>query len=243
MIILFSTCKPFTGLIAVLQRNAFRNWSKLKQTQVVIFGDEEGTSEASAQFGFTHVGDVELGPQGYPLIPAMFETVQKLYPESAYLFTNSDMIYRGVEDALNHLVGIFPEFLMVGIRQDVRVAGELAFRKGWVESLRSRGKFHPPCGVDYFGFTSNLWGKIPDFQVGNLGFDNWLVEQALKSGKPVVDVTEVVDAFHQRHPPRTSENRPGDRYNLGFFKSNRGRTRGWVTHATYVLEKDGIRSR
>lgn len=232
---LFSTCKPFKGHIGVIQRNAFRNWASFRQTRVIIFGDEEGVREASARWGFTHEGGVELGPQGYPLIPAMFRRAHELHPASVYLYTNSDMIYWGMENALNRLVEEFPEFLMVGTRRDIRVNEELTFEEGWVKDLRSRGGYHPPCGIDYFGFTPNLWTHIPNFQVGNVGFDNWLVVRALKQGKPVVDATGVIDAFHQEHPRRTSENRPGDLHNLELFEGDRRRLYGWVTHASWVM--------
>lgn len=234
---LLSTCKSFEGLIATIQRNAFRNWAGLRQTQVIIFGNEKGVREATEEFGFTHISEIEQGPQGHPLIPAMFGMAEEIHPAPVYLFTNADMLYFGIEDALDHLVENLPEFLMVGLRRDVEVVEKLTFDGNWTTSLLKQGKYHPPCGVDFFGFTSDLWVSIPPFQVGYVGFDNWLVRHALKQGTPVVNVTDVVEAFHQRHPARTSGRRPGDLYNVEFFEEDHGRFKGWVTHADWILTK------
>ena len=55
MITVFSIPKPFTGDIALIQRNAVRSWSALgPDVQVVLVGDESGIADAA------HEGDPAL---------------------------------------------------------------------------------------------------------------------------------------------------------------------------------------
>jgi hypothetical protein len=52
---------------------------------------------------------------------------------------------------------------------------------------------------DYFittwgGFP---WGSIPNFVVGRIGYDNWLLVTAITKEIPLVDLTETLLAVHQ----------------------------------------------
>jgi hypothetical protein len=58
---------------------------------------------------------------------------------------------------------------------------------------------HPATGIDYFVYSSSLWGSIKPFAVGRTGWDSWLVYRARALRAPVVDATDAVMAVHQNH--------------------------------------------
>lgn len=41
------------------------------------------------------------------------------------------------------------------------------------------------------------WKKIPDFVIGRVAYDNWLVDYAYHDGLDRVDITKTAHAVHQ----------------------------------------------
>jgi len=253
MITLFSTCKPFTGIYRDIQFNAFRSWAQLKPVpNVVIFGDDEGTKFACETCGFTHIPKIKsftfnerYEGEGKkkatkPSIPVMFKVVQELTDYfDLFVYVNSDILLTNLARQMECVASTFKEFLFVGQRYNVDVVGSLDFSKNWIEPLRKRGKLHPPCGIDYIGFTRGLWKNIPDFSVGYVGFDNYLVHTALERGIPVVDGTQTTLVFHQNHPLRKRKD-AGDQHNLDTWGKNPWEVGGQISEATWILNEGGV---
>ena len=201
MLTLFSTCKPFTGEANVNQRAALQNWASLG-LDVIIFGRGEGVAEIAREHGFCYVPDVECNESGIPLIRAMFHAAEKISVNNVLMYTNADVMFHGLKDAVRTVADRLSEFLIVGQRWDLAGTPPMDFSLGWHEGLVERSKLHSPCGVDYFVFTRGLWPDIPPFVVGYPAFDNWLVADALTRDTAVVDATGTISAFHTDHKER-----------------------------------------
>jgi hypothetical protein len=107
-------------------------------------------------------------------------------------------------NAVKMVVSRNRQFLVVGQRWDIDIDKSLDFNKsGWEKQLRehvrTHGKLHLPCGIDYFMFRKGLWNDIPPFAIGRTAWDNWLIYRARSLHTPVIDATELVMAVHQNH--------------------------------------------
>lgn len=209
---IFTTPKPFTNPhVAVIQRNALRNWTALgPDVQVLAIGEEAGLAEAAQELGVAYVPQVQRNAQGTPLVSDIFRQARK-HSESPYLaYVNADMLLLSdFIQATRVMSRLAPNFLVVGQRWDVEMVQadgltqELAFEAGWeqslIELLKQRGQLHPPAGSDYFIFPRSGFNNMPDFAIGRAGWDNWMIYAARKQGWPVVDATVAVQVLHQNH--------------------------------------------
>lgn len=93
MLNIFSTPKPFKGLIKVIQTNAIRSWISLHPPcEVILFGNEEGTAEIASELGIRHIPDVERSEYGTPLISSLFRIAQSIGTHELMCYVNADII-------------------------------------------------------------------------------------------------------------------------------------------------------
>src|SRR6187402_2209247 len=93
MLTLFTTAKAFKGHNALIQRNALQSWARLRpQTEVLLFGDDEGSAEIAQEFGFRHIPEVACNDFGTPLIGDIFEQAQKMASNPLVCYINADII-------------------------------------------------------------------------------------------------------------------------------------------------------
>jgi len=207
MLTIFTTAKPFRGHIGVIQRNALMSWTLLHpDIQIILFGDDEGGAEVSAELGLQHEPHVERTRFGAMRLDYMFGKAQELARYGLCCYVNCDIIL--LEDflaALQRTAAEYKQFLMVGRRWDVDITAPLAFASpGWQAQLaakvRESGKRRTPDWVDYFAFSRGVYsGKMPALAIGRVFWDNWLVWKVLAAKTPVVDASEAVLAVHQNH--------------------------------------------
>ena len=204
MLTLFSIPKPFHGHIAVIQRNAIRSWTLLKPAcEILLFGDDEGTTEAAAEFGLRHIPDIARSEYGTPLVSDLFEQAQQLATHDLLCYVNADIIL--MSDLMAAVRRIpFRRFLMAGRRWDVDLTQPWSFENpDWEIRLREYvyhyGRLHDPAGIDYFVFPRGLWKTIPPFAIGRTIWDNWLIYGARARGAAVVDATQATMVVHQNH--------------------------------------------
>lgn len=250
MLTLFTCPKPFHGHIGVIQRNAIRSWTLLRGTEIILFGEDEGTAEAALEFGTRHVRQVERNEYGTPLLHDIFRQAQSLASHELLCYVNGDIIL--MDDfvrAIELVNSIRRRFLMVGQRWDVDVDQDLSFTAGWQDRLQARvkteGKLHDKAGIDYFAFRSNLYQDVPPFAIGRTVWDNWLISRAIVLRAAVVDATEAITVVHQNH---------GYVHNIlaqGLWKGperdvNFRLAGGWdhifnLRHADWLLTPEGLR--
>lgn len=250
MLTLFSIPKPFHGHIATIQRNAIKSWTMLQGTEVVLFGQDEGTAEAAKEFGSRYVPDIERNEYGTPLLNDLFYKAQSL-ADGQLCYVNADIIL--MDDfiqAVRVVVSTRPRFLMVGQRWDLEMKAPFEFVSGWQEQLRSRlrgeSSRHGKMGIDYFVFQPGLYRDIPPFAIGRTVWDNWLISRALALGVPVIDATDVVTAVHQNHDYQHNKHGVDGVWKGPERDANMKLAGGWdyvfnLKHADWLLTPAGLR--
>jgi len=206
MLTIFAIPKPFKGHIDVIQRNAIQSWTRLRPAcEVILYGDDEGTAEAAAQYGVKHIPDVRRNEFGTPLLNSLFEKTQEIAANDLISYVNADIVL--VDDfipSITRVASSRKKFLLVGRRWNVDVDDHIDFSDGWEGRIRrrveERGALYTIDGIDYFVFRRGTLGELPPFAVGRPGWDGWMIYNALKSRKmPVIDATMAITCVHQNH--------------------------------------------
>jgi hypothetical protein len=207
MITFFTTSKPFRGHSAIIQRNALKSWKLLHpDVEVILFGNDEGTSEVSREFGLRHEPEVARNAAGLPYMNAMFDRAHEISSYETLCYSNCDIILTSdFPEALGRLQIAASDFLMIGRRWDIEVTRPLDFlNPQWQQEIRDialkTNDRRDAWWIDYFLFGRGLfYKKIPEFVVGRPRWDNWVVWKALSSGARVIDASAAVLAIHQNH--------------------------------------------
>lgn len=190
MITFFTIPKPFVGHTGIIQRNALQSWRAIPGVEIIIFGNEEGSSDASKEVGAKQFNQISLSPYGTPYLDEVFQTVQR-HAENKYLcYVNADiLLYPDIITALESVP--FRRFLMTGRRA------------GIAEDFP---------GMDYFLFPKGMLTEFPPFIVGRRGWDNWLVYHCRKRGIPIIDASGYITAVHQNHDYNHIPEKRGNRW-------------------------------
>ncbi len=204
MITIFAIPKPFQGHIDTIQRNAIRSWLLLhSKCEVILLGNDEGTSDIAAEFGIRHIPDIARNEFGTPFLNSIFEVAQAAASNDIMAYVNADIILMSdFMDAVKRMPK--SSFLMTGQRWELDLKEQLVFSDdNWEESLKAlvgkKGRLQGRGALDFFVFYKGFWPDIPPFAVGRTLWDHWLIYYARSIRVPVIDVTEVVTAVHQNH--------------------------------------------
>ena len=206
MFTLFAIPKAFKGHDEIIQRNAFESWRLLGPSiEIMILGDDAGTAEVAAEYGFRHIPFVRRNEHGTPMLDDLFQQAQKHASHNYLCYINSDIIIAGgFLESAEAVIRHFDRFLMVGQRWDLDIRNPFDFsRPDWQSRLRSQcateGTLHYHSGIDYFFFSPGIYEQMPPLILGRIAWDNWLVVNARRMGAAVIDATEMVFAVHQNH--------------------------------------------
>lgn len=195
--------KPFKGHIGVIQRNAITSWTRLSpRPKIFLFGEEEGTAQIAEELGLSHLHDIKRNEFGTPLLGDLIKRAREVSDTPLLCYANSDIILlQSFCDAIDGMAEKFPRFLGVTHRWEIDLAEELKFTGADPLDLGMlpRGVSGHHTAIDVFVFTRDLYTEIPALAIGRAWFDQWLIKDALRHGIPVVDMTNVARAIHQRH--------------------------------------------
>jgi hypothetical protein len=203
MICFFTIPKPFRGHTGIIQRNALRCWRRLGDCEILVFGDDEGTAQAAAEIGASHVPTLQRTAEGTPIISGVFQEAERLARRPVMCYVNADILF--LPDILTAAGKLPPTpALMVGRRIDLEVPEEIDWTTDrWAERLgrraRTHGRPHGDAGLDYFIYRPGLWKRIPPFAVGRTSWDNWLLYDVRARRAALIDATDAVTAIHQNH--------------------------------------------
>jgi hypothetical protein len=253
MLTFFSTPKPFLGHIDVIQRNALQSWKRVHpEAEIILFGDDPGAAEVCAELNIRHEPEVKRNEHGTKYLRPIFDRAAELARYNLLCYINCDIVL--LDDflpALNSMLRLRKDFLMVGQRWDLDVREPLSFGSGWQTRLRdlalSQGKQRPPQWIDYFAFSRDLYrNKLPPFVIGRPGWDNWLIWYARHAGFIVADATPAVVAVHQNHdysyhPQGEAGVWHGAEAQKNYALLENGRCFATMQNATHRLTNRGIR--
>jgi hypothetical protein len=202
---IFAVPKPFEGHIATIQRNALRSWKRLPFVErIVLIGGEEGTAAAAESFGAVHLAEVHRDSYGTPLLDDVFRLGAAAAPTEWLLYVNADILLtRRFAESVAIAAAVNGPGLIVSRRWNADVTADLELDwDGDALPAHLAGKLpelFSEWGIDVFAFPKSLFGQIPPFSLGRSWWDNWLVNTARKSGRPVTDITEQATVIHQNH--------------------------------------------
>jgi hypothetical protein len=205
MLTIFSIPKAFKGHIGTIQRNAIASWTRLRpRPEIILFGDEEGTRTAAEELGVEHAPAIESNQYGTPLMSDMFRQAEARANAKTMCYVNADiLILSDFLGALEPIVSRWKKFLVISERINIDVTRAIDFGADWETAVReeSRTTGAPVgyTGIDIFVFPKGTYPHVPDFAIGRLWFDQWLIKAARESGTPVVDLTRVAPVIHQNH--------------------------------------------
>jgi hypothetical protein len=253
MLTIFSTPKPFRGHIAVIQRNALESWKRLHpDIEIVLFGDDEGAAEVSAEMGLRHVPHVVRNAHGTKFLRSVWEPAQEMARHDLLCYANCDIILtQDFARAVERVAAWRRGFLMVGQRWDTDITAPIDFTStDWEKetlSLAARANHQRPAEwIDYFVFRRGLFRNLPAFLIGRVGWDNWLLWRARHEGAALVDASRLVHAVHQNHdysyhPDGYQGVWHGEESQQNYALYESWRCLNTIADAEWVLEPDRIR--
>jgi hypothetical protein len=205
MLTIFSIPKAFKGHIGFIQRNAIQSWTLLQpRPEVLLFGKDEGTAEVARELGIRHIPEVATNEFGTPLLDDLFRKAEAEAGSNVLCYVNADIILmsdflRAVELVQKQV----PKSLMVSKRINLDVPEQLEFQQGWEEALKARAESHGAeehySGIDVFVFPRGMYPTVPEFAIGRLWFDHWLIKAVRLQKLPVIDASWIAPLLHQRH--------------------------------------------
>jgi hypothetical protein len=200
---IFALPKPFEGHIGTIQRNAITSWTKLSpRPAIFLFGEENGTAEIAAELQIHHLHDIQHNEFGTPLLNDVIKRAGEVTDAPLLCYVNCDIILlQEFQDAIATIQAQLPRFLAVTYRWEIDLPRTLDFNAG----ERLHLGLLPPglpghhTAIDAFAFTRDLYPEVPPLALGRAWFDQWLIKNALLHGAPVVDITRLARAIHQKH--------------------------------------------
>ena len=255
MITIFCCPKPFDVHFGLLQVNAISSWLRLKpRPEVILCGDEDGTSEVCKSLGLKHIPTVPSTRAGTPYVSGVFEAGQAAASSEICCYVNADIILLdNFMASVRTIADRYKSFLIVGQRTNLDVTDLIEFDDvAALDELEMRaqlnGQAAGPCALDYFVFRRGLYNDIPPFCLGRFFWDCYLIWHAAAQRATIVDCTANITAIHQNHEYH--------QYNGGLkgildsedYRSNKQLfgNRRWpirIDDAMYVMEDFRVRKR
>jgi hypothetical protein len=134
----------------------------------------------------------------------MFRQAEAATSSPWMCYVNADIIL--VSDFLRAVETMqrkVPQGLLVSKRINLDVGEKLEFDSQWEENIKRRskvsGKDEHFTGIDVFVYPKGLYPSVPDFAIGRLWFDHWLIKAVREQNLPVVDASRVAPLIHQNH--------------------------------------------
>jgi hypothetical protein len=200
---IFAMPKPFAGHIGMIQRNAILSWTRLSpRPEIFLFGEEAGTAEIAAELRLAHLRDIQRNAFGTPLLSDLLQRAKEVTRSRILCYVNCDIILlQGFVEAVAQIQKKFAQFLAVAHRWEIELTAPLAIEAGVPLQLGMLPAGAPGhhTAIDVFAFTREMYAEVPALALGRAWFDQWLIKDALMRRIPVVDVTRVARAIHQKH--------------------------------------------
>lgn len=250
MITIFTIPKPFKGHINTIQRNAIKSWMQLKpECEILLFGDDEGVRETADEFGIVNIPNIDKSEYGTPLLNSAFNVAQNKASNNLLIYVNTDILFfQNIIETIQEVK--ISSYIICGRRWDLDINDEINFdRNDWSIEMMVRnkklGKLHGYSGIDYFIFKKGLI-ELPEFIVGRLGWDNWLLYDMKKRAIPIIDATESITTIHQNHNYNHSKYGKNDRVTGPELEKNMNLIRGrgnllTIREADFVMKNNLIK--
>lgn len=205
MLTIFTIAKPFKGHIATIQRNAIQSWQLLRpRPEIILFGKEEGAAQVATDLGLRHEPDIASNEYGTPLLDDLFRRAELSAGSKWMCYVNADiLLLSDFGGAVEQVTKAFGKFLCVSKRMNIDVPEAINFAADWETPIKARcreaGQPGDHTAIDVFVFPKGAYRNVPNFGIGRLWFDQWLIKAAKEEKIPVVDLSLVAPVLHQNH--------------------------------------------
>jgi hypothetical protein len=206
---LFTTCGKGQERVKIC-KNTIINWAKLSSEVNLILFDLNPELLVFAEAYGWKTQRPPVTSRGLPVVKHMFIRALEMYNTPYYGYANGDILF--TNDLMISLQGIsnytfhgIKGLLIVGKRINYNVSlhstqplsHPYTFER--VKQIAENSTLFQASAQDYFIVTKNAfaWKEIPDFVVGRVGYDNWLLTRAVLDDVIVIDATGTVTALHQ----------------------------------------------
>jgi hypothetical protein len=241
MLTIFTIPKPFKGHIAAIQRNAIHSWRLLRpRPEIILFGDEEGAAQVAAELGLLHEPQIASNEYGTPLLDDLFLRAESRASSQWMCYVNADiLLLSDFGGAVEQVTKAFGRFLCVSKRMNIDVPQAIRFSSDWETPIKARcretGQPGDHTSIDVFVFPKGAYRNVPNFGIGRLWFDQWLIKAAKEEKIPVVDLSLVAPVLHQNHDYNHVDG-GRERIWLGKEAEHNLRLYGGVKHACTLLD-------
>lgn len=194
------------------QLNAMRSYQALQpDVDTVVFATDHVNIYVARRYGFTVITDFEVNEYGAPRLHSVFKQTEALARQRGaplVCYANAD-IALGPDFAVTakKVASLDAQrVLAVGLRYNtnVRMPDDFIARDKpkKVGDLLRRGHPFQQDAQDYFLFKPGTldYNIVPDFLIGRVAYDNWLVNYAnSQPGIMAIDTSKTVSAVHLNH--------------------------------------------
>jgi hypothetical protein len=186
----------------VIRENTRLSISRLPRTHYIFFADSNL--------------QIEKNKFGYAVLRDMYLEAMRLYPKaSTFTYCNHDLIFN--QSFVNTLDGVVESsklglissrFLLVGRRTNVNwtremFLGDENYHFSFNQVLK-QGELFDSDAIDYFTCSPTIWdwNVIPKIVIGRIGYDNWMVNEAMQQWPNVtaIETTWTMPMIHQTTP-------------------------------------------
>jgi hypothetical protein len=202
---LYTIPKAFRGHIGVIQRNAITSWTRLEpRPEIILFGKDEGTADLARELAVRHQPEVAANDRGTPLVNDLFARAEAAAKFDWLCYVNADILLtseflQAVQWTRQRLV----KALMISKRINLDLQDSMLFGPAWERDLKERvrtaGEEGHYSSIDAFAHPKGLYPEIPEFAIGRLWWDHWLIKAVRQQGFPVVDASRAAPLIHQNH--------------------------------------------
>lgn len=212
MLTIFTTCAPFEGDRARIQRNAITSWFKNIHPTPEILIMSDGRENGVKEFVNQHDINIKLIPVEYtafgvPSLVSMFKKAKEIASNDILCYSDADDIhFQSLMNAVRDLSqSKLKEWVATGRHHDVKIDFDIDWGTLNIENIdnlvKEKGKMESASAGDYFIFPKTMdWSHMPDFVAGDTpNWDTWINADVLERGIPLIDVTENVFVVHQDH--------------------------------------------
>ncbi len=192
-----------------LHNKTLNNWASLAPAVLPVLylmpNDSEYWTRRATELGWK-LEKVPRTRGGIPIVKDMFNVTAEKYPSPFIGFANADNAFGN--SLVETLVGLTQNnkelvhgrmSLIVGRRRGIKEININDTSAEYVDSIASSLKLYTKYGQDYFFFGDGgkfHWDRVPDFVVGRLGYDNWLVVMAQRWNITLIDGTNTLHNLH-----------------------------------------------
>lgn len=153
-----------------------------------------------------------MGPHGTVLLGPAIAAVAHARPQAqVYALINADiLLHPSAAYALHRARQRYLQFFLVGRRTNIDMSAEVRASldfgsTAWVHHpvFLNTSNQDRVDAEDYFFWSNRFFAdkqvEIPPFHVGRPAYDNWFVHTAIHTFQPVIDASDLILAYHQRH--------------------------------------------